>query len=549
MFDDLDLDRIPDEYARDVIGRLLNTVEELVATTRALREENQRLRDELQRLKGENGRPRIQGNTRPVAPTDYSSETERHVPQTWTKRPKRPRLRIDREQTLAVDPATLPPDAQFKGYVSVVVQDLRLYPDIVCFQKAKWYSPTTGQTYLAAVPPGYEGGFGPGVKALGRAWYYAGEMSEAKLRDVFASVGVAISAGQVSNLLIQQQEPFHAEAAAVLAAGLWSSPWQHLDDTPTRVNGQNHACQVLCNPLYTAYQTTAAKDRPTVLDVLQGGAPRRYLLNAEAEAWLAQTGVAQWVRAQVARLPHGQVWTPAEVDALLGTHLPALGPQQTRWVQDALAVAAYHAQTAWPVVDLLVCDDAPQWAGVTAHRALCWIHEGRHYKKLWPEIAAHRTVLDAFQTRFWAYYRDLRAYQAAPTTETCARLGTAFDELFATRTGYHALDDRIAKTRAKRPELLQVLAHPEVPLHNNPAELGARRRVRKRDVSFGPRTPTGAQAWDTFMTLVATTQKLGLSFYTYIQDRLTQAQQVPALDQLIIARAPALQLGRSWQPG
>ncbi len=546
MFDDLDLDRITDEYARGVMERLLNGMEELLAANRVLQAENRQLRDEIQRLKGEPGRPRILGKTRQLRPPDYSSETERRVPQTWTKRAKRPRLRIDREQTLAVDPATLPADAQFKGYEPVVVQDLLLRRDTVCFQKAKWYSPTTGQTYRAAVPAGYEGAFGPGIKALTRAWYFAGDMSEAKIRDVFASVGIVISAGQVSNLLIQQQDRFHAEAAAVLAAGLRSSPWQHLDDTPTRVNGQNHACHVLCNPLYTAYQTTAAKDRPTVLDVLQGGAPRRYLLNGEAETWLAQTGVAQWVRAQVARLPHDQVWTAAEMDALLGTHLPALGPQQARWVQDALAVAAYHARTEWPVVDLLVGDDAPQWAGVTAHRALCWIHEGRHYKKLWPAIAAHRPLLADFQTRFWAYYRDLRAYQAAPTADARAGLSTAFDELFATQTGYHALDDRIAKTRAKRPELLQVLAHPEVPLHNNPAELGARRRVRKRDVSFGPRTAAGARAWDTFMTLVATTQKLGLSFYTYVQDRLTNAQHVPALGQLITARAPALQLGRSW---
>ena len=355
-----------------------------------------------------------------------------------------------------------------------------------------------------------------------------------------------ISAGQVSNLLIQHQEPFHAEAQAVLAAGLRSSPWQHLDDTPTRVDGQNHACHVLCNPLYTAYQTRGAKDRPAVLDVLQGGAPQRYLLNTEAEAWLAQTGVARWVREQMARLPHDQMLTAAELQGLLPTHLPTLGPQQARWVHDALAVAAYHAQTDWPVVDLLMVDDAPQWAGVTAHLALCWIHEGRHYKKLWPEIAAHRTLLEDFRTRFWAYYGDLRRYQEAPTAAARARLSAAFDELFATRTDYHALDDRIAKPRAKRPALLQVLAHPEVPLHNNPAELGARRRVRKRDVSFGPRTATGTRAWDTFMTLVATTQKLGLSFYAYVRDRLTAAHQVPRLDDLIAARAPALHLGRSW---
>jgi hypothetical protein len=549
MFEDLELDRVTDEYARACLGRLLNAVEELLAANRALEEENRRLKDEIQRLKGAQGAPRIPGNTRKPPQLDYSSEAERRVSQPWTKAFKRPKLSIDREQVLTVDPATLPPDAQFKGYEPVVVQDLLLRPDTVCFHKAKWYSPTTGQSYLAPVPVGYEGEFGPGIKALTLAWYFAGEMSEPKIRDVFASVGIQISAGQVSNLLIQHQEPFHAEAAAVLAAGLRSSPWQHLDDTPTRVNGQNHACHVLCNPLYTAYQTTAAKDRPTVLDVLQGGAPRRYVLNAEAEAWLAQTGVARWVREQVGRLPRDQVWTAAERDTLLATHLPALGPQQTRWVHDALAVAAYHARTDWPVVQLLVVDDAPQWNGVTAELALCWIHEGRHYKKLWPEIAAHRALLDDVLTRFWTYYGELRAYREAPTVADRTRLAAAFEDLFATRTGYHALDDRLAKTRAKRDALLQVLAHPEVPLHNNPAELGARRRVRKRDVSFGPRTATGARAWDTFMTLVATTQKLGVSFYTYVRDRLTGAHQVPGLDTLITARAPALHLDRSWQPG
>jgi hypothetical protein len=35
-------------------------------------------------------------------------------------------------------------------------------------------------------------------------------------------------------------------------------------------------------------------------------------------------------------------------------------------------------------------------------------------------------------------------------------------------------------TRLKRASLLMVLDQPEIPLYNNPAELGARQRVRKR---------------------------------------------------------------------
>ncbi|MGI8915330.1 MAG: hypothetical protein ACR2JY_16365, partial [Chloroflexota bacterium] len=118
--------------------------------------------------------------------------------------------------------------------------------------------------------------------------------------------------------------------------------------------------------------------------------------------------------------------------------------------------------------------------------------------------------------------------------------------LFATVTGYAALDDRITKTRAKRDCLLLVLEHPELPLHNNPAELAARSRVRKRDVSFGPRTDDGIRAWDTFATLAATATKLGVSLSGYFRDRLSGAPQLPSLASLISLRAPALHLADSW---
>jgi hypothetical protein len=126
------------------------------------------------------------------------------------------------------------------------------------------------------------------------------------------------------------------------------------------------------------------------------------------------------------------------------------------------------------------------------------------------------------------------------------RLADAFDALFGRKTGYWALDERIALTRAKKGSLLLVLSHPEIPLHNNPAELGARQRVRKRAISFGPRTVEGTKAWDRFMSLAATTKQLRVSFYQYIHDRISGTQQIPALDQIIDERARELHLGASW---
>jgi len=385
-----------------------------------------------------------------------------------------------------------------------------------------------------------------GIHALLLVLAFGCLVSEAKIRELLTNVGVQIADGTIANLLIKNQTAFHTAADAVVQAGLQSRPWQQIDDPGTRVNGQNQHCQIVCNPLYTSYRTTAAKDRLSVLDVLRGDQPRRFRLNAEARGYLDQVQLAQVTRARLLALPWETDLDEPMLAVLLTTHLPTLGPQARKWVTDALAVAAYHAQTDRPVLRLLVCDDAPQWAWLTEAIGGCWGHEGRHYKKLTPAIAAHRTALDAFLYDFWSFYADLLAYRDQPTTAERVRLTAAFDLLFATTTDYWALNDRIAKTRARKAVLLAVLAHPEIPLHTNLAELGARQRVRKRDVSFGPRTAEGAKAWDTFMSLADTTRKLGGSFYHYIHDRIRSDGAIPPLADLIAERAEELNLGASW---
>ena len=548
MLDDLDLAGIPDERTRTLIVRLLNVIEAQAADLRDAQVEIQRLRDENNRLKGEQGKPIIKPPPPPAPPANYSSEPERHQRGERGKRGKRAPITINREQTLRVDPTILPADATFKGYEDVVVQDIVIQTDNVVFHKEVWYAASTGRSYRAPLPRGYQGEFGPGLKALVRVLSFGCLVSEAKIRELLTNVGVQIAAGTISNRLIKDQTAFHAEADAVYQAGLQSSPWQQIDDTGTRVNGQNQHCQIVCNPLYTHYHTTATKDRLSVLDVLRGGQPRIFRLNAEALGYLDQVKLSQVTRQRVRALPWDQDLDEPTLNRLLATHLPALGDQARKWIADAMAVAAYHAQMDEPVVRLLVCDDAPQWAWLTEAIGGCWVHEGRHYKKLTPVIVAHRVALNDFLNDFWSFYADLLAYQALPTVAERVRLTAAFDTLFATTTDYWALNDRIAKTRARKTVLLAVLEHPEIPLHNNAAELGARQRVRKRDVSFGPRTVEGAQAWDTFMSLADTTRKLGVSFYHYMHDRIRGDGAIPPLADLITERAQALDLGASWAP-
>jgi hypothetical protein len=440
VLDDLDLSHIQDPAARTIIQQLLNLVEELADANRALREENQRLRDENNHLKGEQGQPSIKPNSR-RATTNHSSEAERRQPTPRGKRSKRSTITIDREATCRLDPAILPPDAQFKGYLDVVVQDVVLRTDNVLFHKEKWYAPSTRRTYLADLPLGYDDTFGPHIKALALTLAYDIKVSQPQILALFRQAGSDLAAGTLVGWLTHDLDRFHAEKDALYEAGLRSSPYQQTDHTATRDNRQNQHCQIVCNPLYTIYQTVPHKDRLSVLDVLRNRRPRTFLLNDEAH---------------------------------------------------------------------------------------------------------HRRLLKRFRARFWRYYHALRRDQSDLRPRARIRLERWFERLFASETGYRALDERIAKTRAKKAALLQVLTHPEIPLHNNAAELAARARVRKRDVSFGPRTAAGTKAWDTFQSLAATAKKLGVRFYDYLHDRISGANALPSLADLITQRANELALGASW---
>jgi hypothetical protein len=104
------------------------------------------------------------------------SEKERKIPKKHSKGSKNETIKIDREEILEYPQDKLPPDAEFKGYQEVIIQDIILSTDNVLFRKEKYYSPSEGKTYLAELPCGYEGEFGPGIKALVISLYYGGNM-------------------------------------------------------------------------------------------------------------------------------------------------------------------------------------------------------------------------------------------------------------------------------------------------------------------------------------------------------------------------------------
>ncbi|WP_413172145.1 IS66 family transposase [Anabaena azotica] len=538
---------IADESMRRTVEILLNLIEQLQAEVKELRAENQQLKDENNLLKGEKGKPDIKANKKGFT-NNHSSEKERKIPKKHSKGSKNETIKIDREEIVKYPQDKLPADAEFKGYQEVIIQDITLATDNILFRKEKYYSPSAGKTYLAELPCGYEGEFGPGIKALVISLYYGGNMTQGKLLEFLEDIGISISAGYLSNLLIKNQVEFETEKNEVYASGLESSPWQHFDQTGARVGGVNYTTNVVCNPLYTIYLTTAKKDRLSVVKVLQNATELELILNQLTDNLLETFQIPTKWKNALKLLPQETVLSEAEFNALLDTYLPLLGSQHRTRIIEAAAIAFYHQQTDWPVVQTLVCDDAPQFKLLTENITLCWVHEGRHYKKLTPYVACHQKALDKFLGDFWDYYRDLLAYKDAPSQQTAEKLRSEFWKLFDTKSGYQQLDERKQLTLLKISELLLVLEHPELPLHNNPAELAARTMVQRRNISYATQTQEGTQAWDTFMSLVATTRKLGISFFEYVRDRISHLGNIPSLATIIREQSSLHSFGYSLMP-
>lgn len=493
-----------------------------------LEEMGGQLKDESAILKGAKPRPQIKPSTL-TQETPPGEEPARRVR-------KGPHAKLAKEleihETRLLEPAQLPVGALFKGYEDYVVQGLRIRLHNTRYRRARYQTPT-GETVLGELPRAVQGShFDAELRSYILVQYYQQHVSQPLILKQLGDFGVQISSGQLNRLLTERQEAFHAEKAELLQVGLAVSAYINVDDTVARHQGQNGDCTHIGNELFTWFASTESKSPINFLELLRAG-QTDYVIDATARAYMHHQ-----------QMPHAQVGLCAEDHTwgelgLWEAHLHAPGlttERHRRMATEGALVGSLFRHGVSPEL-VIVSDDAGQFNVAGFLHALCWIHAERTIHTLLPFSEANRAAQAAVRDQIWGFYQDLKAFKLTPREDTQRTLRERFDAIFTQRTGFHTLNLALQRLHANKAELLLVLERPEIPLHNNLSENDIRDYVKKRKISATTRSEAGRAARDTFLSLKKTCQKLGLSFWHYLQDRLAHTQLLPPLPTLLRAAA------------
>ncbi len=449
------------------------------------------------------------------------------------KRQKTKSLSVD--DTIVLQPESLPPEAKLEGYRDFCVQDLIVKSHTTLYRRAVYRLPD-GSVVVASRPAEIDSHFGAGLRRHVLWQVHQNHVTQGRLLEELWEFGIDISAGQISNILLNGHEAFHAEKDELLPIGRKISDHLHCDDTSARHKGKAAVCTHIGNEWFASFSTTDSKSRLNFLRLLCQP-DEKYRWCEEAIQSLEWLNAGKTLQEKMAVQPEGcwmgrAAWE-SQLDAWQVKSL------DHRILVPEAALCGTLLTETWYEQLGLVSDDAPQFKVFGFVHGLCWIHGERKIDRLIPLTAVQRTAKENAQTDFWAIYDDLKKYRENPTETDRKQIESSFDRLCQTKTAYPELNEALRLLHAKRDQFLTVLEHPHLPLHNNLSENDIREYARLRKISAGTRSDLGRRCRDTFLSLKNTCRKLGVSFHAYLHDRLTGATQIPLLSSLMRAAAAA----------
>jgi hypothetical protein len=499
-----------------VVGKLIALMEEQ-------NREIEALKAEIKRLKKQPAKPKIKPSTL-EKPAKGITDTKSGKGEGRVKCAKKPYLKIDKEEKIKAQ--DVPAGSVFKGYKEVIIQDIEIRPENTLYLLETWRT-AEGKYIYGQLPASLQGGdFGPGIKSFILYQCYQCHVTQPLLHEQLREFGINISTGQVSRILTENKEAFHEEHAGILQAGLQSASYIQCDDTGARHQGKNGYCTFIGNNFFSYFKSTESKSRINFLELLLGDIIE-YLVNEEALDYMKKQKMSSGDLASLAS-PGGVF---ASKDAW-NKYLMQSGVTLPYAIRIATEGALMGSLMARVNKDLtVISDDAGQF-NVFQH-GLCWVHAERNIQKLECYNPEQEKELKSITTAFWQLYQDLKAYQKAPEQNKIKVLEDAFDAICQTNTSWGALEKALTKLAANKNELLLVLKRPEIPLHNNASERDIREYVKKRKISGSTRSETGRRCRDAFTSLKKTCRKLNISFWQFLNDRISLSNTIEQLPTLI----------------
>lgn len=270
----LDIEKIDfdDKKAtKDLFLKLLNFIEFQAQEIRRLDEIIQQQSDEMARLKGEKGKPKIAANVPPRDPRPSSTEKSKN----WSKGSKNPKIKIDRVVWLDIEPDILPPDAVYRGYIPIIIQNIKLQTDNIEYRREHYYSQSLDRHYYAELPKEVQNTqFGSDLKALVAMFYYLGRVTENRIHSILTDFGIFISEGEISNILTKEKcEVLTAERYEIFQTGMRHADYFQSDSTGARHLGKNGDMHYIGNEEFSTYYIEENRKRETIrkrLELLDG---------------------------------------------------------------------------------------------------------------------------------------------------------------------------------------------------------------------------------------------------------------------------------------
>ena len=519
----LKLPIISDQEKSPLVEQLLELIEQQNFIIQQQAEQIQLLKDEIARLKNQPPRPNIKPSSLEKKKKRRTSRKKRAGSK---KRSKTAQLTI--HKTEPIEPENIPPGSEFKSYRGFVVQDI-LIETLNTRYRLKVYQAPDGHWVTGKLPAHLNGKhFGPTLIRFILYQHYHCHVTQPILLEQLGEFGIDISAGQLSNLLIEEKDRFHREKDRILSVGLQVSGYINVDDTGARHQGNNGYCTHIGNESFSWFESTGSKSRINFLKLMRAGYSD-FAINMDAICYMQSNKLPQKVLAAITE-KLGMIFAN---DSQWNEFLTQNNIVNDRHVQIATEGALVGSIIEHGVSKHLVIlsDDAGQF-NVLLH-ALCWIHANRAIDKIIPFTDQAEKDLDSVKDQVWQLYERLKAYKLKPKPADKKRLEAMFDKIFTQTTASASLNLVLNRIYNNKSELLLVLERPDIPLHNNGAENAIREYVKRRKISGSTRSNAGRKCRDTFTSLKKTCRKLGVSFWQYLKDRIENVGLIPDLPELV----------------